>query len=49
MVPQGLTTYTNYVTGPYRFEVLENARNFALPLEPERITELLVEHLTQHD
>lgn len=39
----------NYVTGPYRFEVLENARNFALQLEPERITELLVEHLAQHD
>ncbi|MDA8627631.1 hypothetical protein N8291_05490 [Pseudomonadales bacterium] len=39
----------NYAKGSYRFEVLENARNFALQLEPVRITKLLVEHLAEHD
>ncbi len=38
----------NHVTGPYRFEVLENAQNFALQAEPERVTGLLVEHLSQY-
>lgn len=37
-----------YVTGPYRFEILEGARNFALQMEPERLTKLLLEHLAQH-
>jgi pimeloyl-ACP methyl ester carboxylesterase len=39
----------NYTSGPYRFEILENALNFALQKEPERINGLLVEHLVQHD
>ncbi|MHA2008504.1 MAG: alpha/beta fold hydrolase [Promethearchaeota archaeon] len=38
----------HYVKGPYRFEVLENALNFALQMEPERITQLLLEHLAEH-
>jgi pimeloyl-ACP methyl ester carboxylesterase len=38
----------HFVTGPYRFEILDNARNFALQKEPERITGLLIEHLTEH-
>ena len=38
----------NYVKGPYRFEVLEGARNFALQKQPEKITQLLLEHLTEH-
>ena len=37
-----------HVTGPDRFEVLENARNFALQAEPERISALLTEHLTRN-
>lgn len=36
------------VTGPYRFEVLDNAQNFALQAEPQRIARLLVEHLREH-
>ncbi len=38
----------NYVTGPYRFEILEKARNYSLQMEPEKITRLLLEHLTEH-
>ena len=38
----------HYVKGPYRFEILETARNFALQMEPERITRLLLEHLAEH-
>jgi pimeloyl-ACP methyl ester carboxylesterase len=37
-----------YVEGPYRFEILEGARNFALQKEPEKITQLLLEHLAEH-
>jgi len=38
----------NYVEGPYRFEVLEDARNFALQKQPEKITQLLLEHLAEY-
>jgi len=38
----------HYVEGPYRFEILEVARNFALQKEPEMITRLLLEHLAEH-
>lgn len=38
----------HYVEGPYRFEILEKARNFALQKEPETITRLLLEHLAEH-
>ena len=38
----------HYVKGPYRFEILEFARNFALQMEPETITRLLLEHLAEH-
>ena len=38
----------HYVTGPYRFEILEKARNFSLQMEPEKITRLLLEHLAEH-
>ena len=38
----------HHVEGPYRFEILENARNFALQMAPERITRLLLEHLAEH-
>ncbi len=38
----------HYVKGPYRFEILEVARNFALQKEPETITRLLLEHLAEH-
>jgi pimeloyl-ACP methyl ester carboxylesterase len=37
-----------FVEGPYRFEILEVARNFALQQEPETITHLLLEHLAEH-
>ena len=38
----------HYVKAPYRFEILETARNFALQMEPEKITRLLLEHLAEH-
>ncbi len=38
----------HYVTGPYRFEILEKARNYSLQMEPEKITRLLLEHLAEH-
>jgi pimeloyl-ACP methyl ester carboxylesterase len=38
----------HYVKGPYRFEILQFARNFALQKEPELITHLLLEHLAEH-
>ena len=38
----------NYVKGPYRFEILEKALNFALQMEPEKTTRLLLEHLAEH-
>ncbi len=38
----------HYVEAPYRFEILEVARNFALQMEPEKITKLLLEHLAEH-
>ena len=38
----------HYVEGPYRFEILNDARNFALQMEPEKITSLLLEHLAEH-
>lgn len=38
----------HYVKGPYRFEILENALNWALQMEPEKITHLLLEHLAEH-
>ena len=37
-----------YVKGPYRFEILEGARNFALQMEPEKLTQLLLAHLAEH-
>jgi pimeloyl-ACP methyl ester carboxylesterase len=37
-----------YVEGPYKFVILENAMNFALQMEPERITRLLLEHLSNY-
>jgi len=37
-----------YVKAPYRFEILEKARNFALQKEPEKMTQLLLEHLAEH-
>lgn len=38
----------HYVKGPYRFEILEIALNWALQMEPEKITHLLLEHLEEH-
>jgi pimeloyl-ACP methyl ester carboxylesterase len=38
----------HYVEGPYQFEILENARNFALQMEPELISRLLLKHLADH-
>ena len=38
----------NYVKGPYRFEIVEGARNWALQKQPEKITRLLLEHLAEH-
>jgi pimeloyl-ACP methyl ester carboxylesterase len=38
----------HFIKAPYRFEILENARNLALQMEPEKITRLLIEHLAEH-
>lgn len=38
----------NQVTGPYRFETLENVHQPILQAAPERLTELLTEHLEEH-
>ncbi len=38
----------HYVKGPYRFEILEIALNWALQMEPEKITRLLLEHLAEY-
>ncbi|MHA2037062.1 MAG: alpha/beta fold hydrolase [Promethearchaeota archaeon] len=38
----------HYVEGPYRFKILEVALNFALQMEPEKISFLLLEHLAEH-
>jgi surfactin synthase thioesterase subunit len=38
----------NWVTGPYRLEVVEGAHQPILQAEPEKLTELLVAHLTEH-
>lgn len=39
---------TGFLKGPYRFEILEGARNFALQMQPDRTTQLLLEHLAEH-
>ena len=38
----------NQVTGPYRFEVLENVHQPILQAAPETLTEMLLEHLAEH-
>jgi pimeloyl-ACP methyl ester carboxylesterase len=38
----------HHVKASYRFEILEVALNFALQMEPEKITPLLLEHLAEH-
>ncbi len=38
----------HHVKGPYRFEILDEALNFSLQMEPEKITRLLLEHLAEH-
>lgn len=38
----------NWVTGPYRLEVVEDVHQPALQAAPERMTQLLLEHLSQH-
>ena len=38
----------HYVKGPYRFEILDEALNFSLQMEHEKITRLLLEHLAEH-
>lgn len=38
----------HHVTGPYRFEILDNAKNYALQGEPERVSRLLCRHLEKY-
>lgn len=38
----------NQVTGPYRFEVLENVHQPILQAAPEKLTGMLLEHLAEH-
>ena len=46
--PEAAEANAHYVKAPYRFEILEDARNFALQMEPEKISRLLLEHLAEH-
>lgn len=34
--------------GPYRFEILENVHQPILQAAPEKLTAMLLEHLTEH-
>ncbi len=38
----------NWVTGPYRLEIVEDVHQPVLQAEPERMTRLLLEHLSEH-
>jgi pimeloyl-ACP methyl ester carboxylesterase len=38
----------NWVTGPYRFEMLEDVSHWVAEEAPEALTSLLVEHLSAH-
>jgi len=38
----------DFVTGPYRLEIVENVHQPALQAAPERVTPLLLEHLREH-
>ncbi len=38
----------NWATGPYRLEIVEDVHQPALQAAPERLTPLLLEHLTEH-
>jgi pimeloyl-ACP methyl ester carboxylesterase len=38
----------NWVTGPYRMEIVEDVHQPVLQAEPERMTRLLLEHLSEH-
>ncbi|WP_410666127.1 alpha/beta fold hydrolase [Amycolatopsis sp. lyj-84] len=38
----------NRVTGPYRFEMIEDASHWVVEEAPEAVTSLLVEHLSSH-
>lgn len=45
IAPAAAELNRNQVTGPYRFETLENVHQPILQAAPEKLTELLVEHL----
>jgi pimeloyl-ACP methyl ester carboxylesterase len=38
----------NWVTGPYRLEIVEDAHQPILQAEPEKLSQLLLAHLTEH-
>jgi pimeloyl-ACP methyl ester carboxylesterase len=38
----------HWVKGPYRFEIIENAHQPILQAEPERLTRMLLDHLSEH-
>ncbi len=38
----------NQVTGPYRFEIIEDAHQPILQAEPEKLTGILLDHLAEH-
>lgn len=38
----------NQVTGPYRFEIIEDAHQPILQSEPEKLTRMLLDHLAEH-
>ena len=45
IAPAAAELNRNQVIGPYRFETLENVHQPILQAAPEKLTELLVEHL----
>jgi pimeloyl-ACP methyl ester carboxylesterase len=38
----------DFIAAPYRFEVLRNVGHFAADQAPDRITELLLQHIAAH-
>ena len=45
--PEAARWTADYVAGPYRFEVLAGVGHFSTDQAPERVTQMLLEHLTE--
>jgi pimeloyl-ACP methyl ester carboxylesterase len=47
LVREGAELTASYVTGPYRFEIIEGIDHWIVDREPARVTELLLQHLAR--